>query len=200
MSFNRIKYDDKAYDLRLERSTGPGDYRLYLGNNESCEQCLSYDGPRNAKSDVSISSNETTNQWPSMTEVESLLTNRVNKLIDYNMYGKNDLYKNIYVNDKTSCKESLITEESRFTNPIEAYRCMDVTLYHYTPFLYVNAQCEYQEDRIGLNSRLKIKDTFKVKNPNPIDQTSIFPNNNNNNNNLDNNNNNDNDNDICANY
>jgi hypothetical protein len=175
MSFSRIKYDNESYDLRINRATGPGDYRLLLESNESCDACLSYDGPRNAKSDISLATHDSTNQWPAMAEVESYLTNRVNKLIDYNSYGKNDYYKNLSTTNKTVCKNKLITEDSRFTNPIEEYRCMDLTSYHYVPFLYVNSQCEIQEDRIGLNSRLKIKDNFNVIKPNPIDQTLALP-------------------------
>ena len=175
MSFSRIKYDNDAYDLKINRSVGPGDYRLYLGNNEICTRCLSYDGPRNAKADVSISEQASSNQWSSMADVESLLSNRVNKLTDSNMYGKNDSYKNLAIVNKSVCKVALNTEDTRFTNPIEAYRCMDLTSYHYTPFLYVNSQCEIQDDRIGLNSRLKIKDTFIVHKPNPLDQTLSLP-------------------------
>lgn len=175
MSFNRIKYDDESYNLKMERATAHGDYRLFLPSNENVGKCLSYDGPRNAKSDVSVATNETTNQWPSMTEVESHLTNRVNKLIDYNAYGKNDSYKNLPTTSKVNCSDNINFEDSRFTNPIEAYRCMDVTSFRYSPFLHVNPQCEIQDDRIGLNSRLRIKDTFKVVRPQPIDQTLALP-------------------------
>jgi hypothetical protein len=189
MSFSRIKYDNEAYDLRLNRATAHGDYRLLLASNESCDKCLSYDGPRNAKSDVSIAKSETENIWPNITEVESLLTNRVNKLTDYNSYGKNDQYKDYLVSNKNNCKEELVAEDTRFTNPIEAYRCMDLTSYHYSPFLYINPECEIQDDRIGLNSRLTVKDSFMVIKPNPVDQTLVLP--------VDNNNNQV---DVCKNY
>jgi hypothetical protein len=175
MSFSRIKYDDEAYNLKINRATATGDYRLFLGSNENCEKCISLDGPRNAKSDVAIPKFETTNIWPNITEVESLLTNRVNKLTEYNSYGKNDDYKKITTNANINCNQDFITEDTRFTNPIEAYRCMDLTSYHYTPFLYVNPGCEIQEDRIGLNSRLKVKDTFMITKPQPIDQTLLLP-------------------------
>jgi len=175
MSFSRIKYDNEAYNLKINRTTGPGDYRLYIGSNESCEKCLSYDGARNAKSDVSIAANNTDNQWPTMTEVESHLTNRVNKLIDFNDYGKNDSYKNLSIQNKNVCNNKLVTEESRFTNPIESYRCMDLSDYHYSPFMFVNPQCEFLEDRIGSNSRLNVKDNFVVTKPNLIDQSVFLP-------------------------
>ena len=189
MSFNRIKYDNEAYNLQLNRATAPGDYRLFLASNENCERCTSFDGPRNAKSDVSIAKNNTENIWPGITEVESLLTNRVNILTEHNAYGKNDQYKELSTINKNNCKNELIAEDTRFTNPIEAYRCMDLTSYHYSPFLYVNPECEIQEDRIGLNSRLKVKDSFMVIKPTPVDQTLALP--------VDNNNNQV---DVCKNY
>lgn len=175
MSFNRIKYDNEAYNLRINRSIAPGDYRLYLGGNESCDKCLSYDGPRNAKSQNSLPHSNSSNQWTGMTEVESYLTNRVNKLTDYNNYGKNDNYKNIKTENKSLCNSVLAAEESRFTNPIEAYRCMDTTSYKYSPFLYVDPQCEIQDDRIGLNSRLKVRDTHVTIKPNLKDQSVFLP-------------------------
>lgn len=175
MAFTRTKYDNEAYDLKMERSTGPCDYKLFLGSNENCEKCISYDGPRNGKSDVSLADNGQLNQWGSMTEVESHLTNRVNKLTNTNIYGKNDYYKNIQVINKNNCNTTLESEDTRFSFPLEAYRCMDLTAYHYSPFLHVNGQCEIQDDRIGLQSRLRVKDTFIVTKPVPLDQTNILP-------------------------
>jgi hypothetical protein len=175
MSFSRIKYDNEAYDLHVNRSTAPGDYRLYINNAENCDKCFSYDGPRNSKSDISLPHSDSTNQWSGMAEVESYLTNRVNKLTDYNNYGKNDEYKNIKTQDKSLCNSVLAAEETRFTNPLESYRCMDTTAYKYSPFLYIDPQCEMQDDRIGLNSRQKIRDTHKINKPIPKDQSVFLP-------------------------
>ena len=175
MAFTRIKYDNPSYDLKVDRSVKPGDYRLYRGSNESCEKCLTYDGPRNSKSQVSLPNTDSTNQWGEMSQVESHLTNRVNKLINYNNYGKNDDYKNIKTENKSLCNNILAAEETRFTNPIESYRCMDTTAYKYSPFLYVDPQCEIQDDRIGLNSRLKVRDTHVINKPKPKDQSVFLP-------------------------
>ena len=41
MSFSRINYDNTAYDLKINRSIGPGDYRLFKGYNENCSKCYS---------------------------------------------------------------------------------------------------------------------------------------------------------------
>ncbi len=177
MSFSRIQYDNAAYDLKLNRSVAPGDYRLFKGYNENCSKCFSYDGPKNAKSDVyTAGKSDCDTEWSAMTDVESHLTNRVNRLTETNVYGKNDSYLNLQVNPvKPTCADVLIPEDTRFTYPLEAFRSMDTTSYHYNPFLYVNPQCEIEEDRIGLNSRLRVKDTFVPKFATPIDQTSILP-------------------------
>lgn len=175
MSFSRIKYDQNSYDLKINRETSPGDYRLFMGFNENCEKCYSNNGPVGGRNDPSLADNGFTNQWAPMAELESKLTNRVNKLTDSNDYGKNDDYKNYPVFNKNDCNNDIVSQDTRFTNPIEAYRCMDNTDYHYTPFLFVNPQCEILEDRIGLNSRLKVKDTYKINIPKPLDQTNTLP-------------------------
>lgn len=170
MSFSRIKYDNEAYDLQLNRSVAPGDYRLFQNYNENCDKCYSQDGVRNSKSDSAI-----TSQWANMADAESLLTNRVNKLIDHNAYGANDMYKNVPIITVPTCDNSLSAEDTRFSYPLEAYRSMDLTAYHYSPHLFSNPQCEIQDDRIGMNSRLRVKDTFKPTPVNLIDQISILP-------------------------
>ena len=213
MSFSRIKYDTTSYDLKIQRETNPGDYRLFKGYNENCSRCFSYDGPKNAKSDVSLTEQDTyieSSQWSSMTETESYLTNRVNKLTDDNTYGKNDYYKNLPVVNKNACNTILESEDTRFTAPIEAYRCIDATSYHFSPYLSVNPQCEVQnnDDKIGINSRLKVKDTFIPNKPNIIDQSIILPDNqknlkysdNNDTNNDTNNDRNNDTNNFCKNY
>jgi hypothetical protein len=178
MSFSRIHYDSAAYDLKLDRSVKPGDYRLFKGYTENCSKCFSYDGPKNAKSDVyTAGKSDCDTEWSAMAEVESHLTNRVNKLVDDNHLGKNDSYLNLQVNPiKPTCSNMLISEDTRFTYPLEAFRSMDTTSYHYTPFLYGNPQCEIEEDRIGLNSRLRVKDTYITPSTIPIDQSVILPN------------------------
>ena len=180
MSFSRINYDINAYDLKLNRSIGPGDYRLFKGYNENCSKCFSYDGPKNAKSDVyTVGKTNYDIEWSMMTEAETHLQNRVNKLVDDNEYGKNDDYLKLHINPlKPPCSESLISEDTRFSYPLEAFRSMDTTSYHYSPFLFVNPQCEIEDYdfRNGLNSRIIVKDSFIPMKTVPIDQTSILPN------------------------
>ena len=167
MSFSRIKYDNNAYNEKINRETGEGNYRLFKGYNESCNRCISYDGPRNAKSDKGIAKIDScaagNTELCELTFVESLLQNRVHQLIDSNDYGKNDEYKNYPIINQPICSNVLDFEDTRFTYPLEVYRCMDTTEYHYNPYLSTNPQCEIQEDRIGSNTRLISKDSWQYQ-------------------------------------
>ena len=54
MAFSRINYDKCTYDLKMNRSTQPGDYRLFDSSVENYNACLSYGGPIGSKADVSV--------------------------------------------------------------------------------------------------------------------------------------------------
>jgi hypothetical protein len=161
MSFNRVLYDTSAYDLQMNRSIGPGDYRLFPYTGENCAQCFSEFGPVGSKSDVSLVKKPNELQFTEMADIESKLSWRNNKL------GKNNNNVNPLLNvklyHKQSCSAQLTTEDTRFTHPLTNYRGMSVTELMLEPYLHVNPQCYIQEisDRQGLNSRLYSKDLYK---------------------------------------
>ena len=74
MSFSRINYDESAYDLKMERSKAPGDYRLFPNSGEHCKQVYPYNDPTNAKSQVSLVKKDDDLTYGEMAQVESLLT------------------------------------------------------------------------------------------------------------------------------
>lgn len=162
MSFNRTKYDNSAYDLEIDRSIAPGDYRLYAPFAENCDQCFSYTGPIGAKSDVSLVKKSMDLCFKDMADTESQLSWRNNKL------GKNNEQTNPLegknVEHKPVCSTKLTSEDTRFTHPLDNYRGMSLTDLMIEPYLHVNPQCHVQEsgDRIGLNSRSYSKDTYKL--------------------------------------
>jgi hypothetical protein len=175
MSFNRTRYDNCAYDLQMGRSTGPGDYRLFGSFAENCNQCLSYDGPIGAKSDVSIVKKPLDLCFRDMAQVESELSWR-NQLLtkcnnNYLPLGKHQL------NHKPSCTKKLTPEDTRFTHPLDNYRCMSLTSYQVEPYLYINPQCHVQEsgDRIGMNSRLYAKDIYRIPAQEFLDKGEALP-------------------------
>jgi hypothetical protein len=175
MSFNRTRYDKCAYDLQMGRSTGPGDYRLYGSFAENCNQCLSYDGPIGAKSDVSLVKKELELEYGSMADVESSLSWRHRELTKYN--NDSSPMGSLLVNHKSALTNKLSPEDTRFTNPLDNYRSMSLTSYMLTPYLPVNPQCHIldSDDLIGLNSRLWSKDNFKPVMPKPLDQCADLP-------------------------
>ena len=162
MSFNRIKYDSSAYDLQMGRSTAPGDYRLYAPFAENCGQCFSYTGPVGAKSDVSLVKQPMDLCFKDMADTESQLSWR-NQRLSKNNNQLNPLDESKLVH-KPVCSNQLTPEDTRFTHPLDNYRGMSLTDLMLEPYLHVNPQCHIQEsgDRIGLNSRLQSKDSFKV--------------------------------------
>jgi hypothetical protein len=162
MSFNRIKYDSCAYDLQMGRSTGPGDYRLYAPYAENCDQCISLTGPVGAKSDVSLVKENMELSFKDMAQVESELSWR-NQLLTKCNLNSSPIGKH-KVNHKQTCSKKLEPEDTRFTHPIDNYRSMSLTSFQVEPYLHVNPQCHVQEsgDRIGLNSRLRAKDLYKM--------------------------------------
>jgi hypothetical protein len=175
MSFNRTRYDQCAYDLQMGRSTGPGDYRLFGSFAENCNQCLSYDGPVGAKSDVSLVKKPLDLCFKEMAQVESELSWRNQLLTKCNNnsspVGKHEL------NHKPSCTKKLTPEDTRFTHPLDNYRCMSLTSYQVEPYLHVNPQCHVQEsgDRIGMNSRLYAKDVYRIPAQDFLDKGEALP-------------------------
>lgn len=159
MSFNRISYDNSAYNLQMERSTKPGDYMLFGSYGENCKQCLSYDGPRGSKVDVStVKTSDLSNV--NMVDVESKLSWRNHSLAKTNE-NINDI--KIEVNHKPLCTQELVSEDTRFTNPIMNYRSMSLTPLMLSPYLNHNPQCYMQEYRelSGTNTRNDFKDSYK---------------------------------------
>lgn len=175
MSFNRVKYDQCAYDLQMGRSTGPGDYRLFGSFAENCDQCLSYDGPVGAKSDVSTAKKPLDLSFGDMAQVESELSWRHQILTKCN----NELspLDKQTLHHKPSCSKKLTPEDTRFTHPLDNYRCMSLTSYQVEPYLHVNPQCHIQEsgDRIGMNSRLYAKDVYRIPAQEFLDKGEALP-------------------------
>ena len=68
------------------------------------------------------------------------------------------------VYNKPDCP-CLLSEDTRFSNPIDNYRSMSLTSYHYTPYLIINPLSKFQNlnEKHGLSSRIISKDTFKLE-------------------------------------
>jgi hypothetical protein len=175
MSFNRNRYDKCAYNLQMGRSVAPGSYRLFGPFAENCDQCLSFDGPVGSKSDVSLVKKPLDLSFGDMTQVESELSWR-SQLLNKCNNNFNPLNKHT-LHHKSNCSKKLTSEDTRFTHPIDNYRCMSLTSFQVEPYLHVNPQCHVQEsgDRIGMNSRLHAKDSYVMPKPDFLDKGEVLP-------------------------
>jgi hypothetical protein len=165
MSFNRINYDSSAYNLQINQSIGPGDYRIFGLFAEHNNPCFSDIGV-GSRSDPSLVKNLDDLTNAELTATESNLTCRNRKLCKTNKIEL-DEFKTSSLKHKKPCSKQLYVEDTRFTHPIDNYRSMSLTEYYYEPYLHINPQCHIKSDRIGLNSRLHSKDTYIL----PIETT-----------------------------
>ena len=177
MAFNRINYDDCAYDLKLNRSVGPGNYRLSSDFADSCNKCYPYNEPSTSNNHASLVRENNDYGFGNITEAESMLTNRVNHLEKCNKHGKNDYYNKMKLTHKPLCDKTLEAQDTRFTNPLDQYRGMSLTNFHFTPYLHVNPQCFIQTNfhREGNSTRQMVKDCYKYPNQDFWDKGKALP-------------------------
>ena len=76
MSFSRINYDQCAYDLQLDRSTAPGNYRLFPGQVDNCNKCYPYNQPNRSSEHPSMARDNCETGYGDLADVESEITNR----------------------------------------------------------------------------------------------------------------------------
>lgn len=164
MSFSRINYDEGAYDLRMNRSTAPGNYRLFPEYADICGKCYPYNGPLNSKEHSSMARGNCETGFGKLADVESDITNRRNYLDNSNKRGKNDDYKKAKIYNKPLCDKTLEGQDTRFTHPLDNYRGMSLTNFYFTPYLHVNPQNIIQTDqhREGSSTRQMVKDCYKL--------------------------------------
>jgi hypothetical protein len=172
MAFSRINYDKCSYDLKMDRSTQPGYYRMLPSSVENHNACISYGGPVGSKADVSLAKPDNQLKFDDMVDVESQLSWRRQSL---NQCNDNNLTLNVNLNHKSNCTFNLVSEDTRFTHPIDDFRSMDTTPYNYSPYLHVNPQDYYQKDRIGTNTKLLVKDNYIMPKQDMWDNGEALP-------------------------
>jgi hypothetical protein len=174
MSFNRLSYDNCAYTLKKRRSADMGDYRLYPGSYENCNKRMSGSGIRNAKSDVSTVKGNCDLSWGALTETESKLTIRSQRLNQCNtkLGALNDK-----VNHKAQIDTKLDTTDSRFSHPLCNYRGLSTINYQIDPVIGPNPQHHISCDalREGHSTRLWARDNYTIPKAAPMKIDSILP-------------------------
>lgn len=174
MSFNRLPYDNCAYELETKRSVDMGNYRLFPGSYENCKKSLSSTGIRNSKSDPSTVKGNCDLSWGALAETETVITNRVNPLNKCN----NPLDKlSKKVNHKPKLGQKFDTETTRFTNPLTNYRGLSLMEYQMDYVIGPNPQHNIECDsmRNGSSTRLWVQANYKIPKAAPMDNDSILP-------------------------
>lgn len=177
MSFNRLPYDKCAYSQMLKRSVTPGDYRLYMGYGENCNECLPLNAPINSNNASSSVKSSDETHFGTLVNSESHLTNRTIPASECNSDATDSKHKDLKVHHKPVCKTNMETIDTRFTHPVDTYRGMSTTDFHMTPYLHVNPQNNIQCDahREGFSTRGWVKENHMIPKQNKWDTGKALP-------------------------
>lgn len=174
--FTRSKYDVLAYELQKDRSVGPGDFRIFHDNNNSSNECLTIFGPHNAKNQPS-DTRTFFDDFGSLADAETDITNRRNRLTRSNIYGKNQAYLKHKTFNKKICEHYIDSQDTRFTHPLDNYKGMTTYDLQLQPHLFQNPQWFVQDHshREGTSSRLLVKDCYIEQPEGFLSDTYIKP-------------------------
>lgn len=134
MAQTRTEFDECNYRQKVKQSEGPGRYRLFRGQNESCATCVTTDGPRQNR--VRVASEAASVAKGDLVDLESLLTNRTYSLSkcpnDRTLYDKQaHLRKLARGKAPGGCDPLLDTQHSRLTHPLYDYKELHATRWEY---------------------------------------------------------------------
>ena len=168
MSFNRLRYDPYAYELKMEASIDQGLYRLLNDSAENINKCFSPTGIVGVRSDTSYIEDKGL-----MADAESSLLGLNVKLNKSNVVSK---LPEIKPRDKNSCSINNGPQDTRFTHPIDNYRSMNILNYHFTPFVHIyNNYIGNNKEHNGLNTRLYSRDTYIMPEHECWEDYTAFP-------------------------
>jgi hypothetical protein len=168
MSFTRSMYDNCSCKQLNKMSVASMNYRLYNGNNENCNSCLSTCGPYNANNESnSVKKIDSQKSFGTLIDVESVLMNRVKPLSDCNEVScDTKCFKKLpKTHNKNICGSFLDEEDTRFTHPIDNYRGMSIDRFQYLP---IDPQCNIYVNN-SIDTRLIAKDTYRTVIPDLLD-------------------------------
>ena len=185
MSFTRIQYDNCAYAEKINNSQKPMYYKLYNGQAEQCEPCVSSDGPRNNRvynnSEITTSKKENQLDRSNMTDVESLLSNRgypnSRCMTNRTLTEKDTKLKQIPTNSNpVECNNFLRPDDTRISNPNDNIRGIYIDRWE-TPIINPSEWVyEWEHSKgniqIGRNTKLAVKDNHKPRMPIPLPPTA----------------------------
>jgi hypothetical protein len=185
MSFSRIQYDNCAYAEKINNSQKPMYYKLFKGQAENCESCVSSDGPRNTRtynnSEIRTVKRNTQLDMGNMTDIDSLLSNRgyphARCMTNRTLEEKDKKLKDFDLNPVvTECSKTLRPDDTRLSNPNDNLRGIFINRWE-NPIIDPSAwvymwEPEKGNIQIGRNTKLAVKDTYKPRIPVPLPPTA----------------------------
>lgn len=172
---SRTKYDNDYFNEFVNQQTNEGNYRINNIYGENNNRCYSLFGPRqnNNNANSEISSYNVSDR----REIESYLKNLdmpTSRAMNYRtLNDKNDklynLLKTKQLNVVNECNDFLDLNNTRLDNDILELKSVNIDRYEYPiiqPSNYVfngipNTE-QVNNDRNGVNSRLRAKDSYKL--------------------------------------
>lgn len=189
MSFNRLIYDQPAFEEKTTQRTLPGDYRLFPGQNFNHTRCISSVGPRPNRLN---NNNEITQpqSWKGLAEIESALKNidtphakyRDGRLLEDK---RKKLMSQSTGYEAFECNNFIRSEDTRLTNNAIEYRGIywgrmghkGFPIRDPRTFVFdghnVTTQNAFNNDnqmnpinvRFGVDTRLEFRDNYKMRVP-----------------------------------
>ena len=172
-NFNRLSYDDCAFQDRTKQSTVPLNYRLSVDQIYNRDRCLSSNGPRNGTYGCSTIGDAGYAVSQNQVDVESILSNRNVKA---NKCRTSDMVNP--VNPTTMkptfapiCDNKMKPSYTRLSHSAKNYRSMGVNRF-FDPIFPPQDNIFYDFSR---NTVLEAKDNYIPNMPKPWSQTTGLP-------------------------
>lgn len=172
-NFNRLSYDDCAFQDRMTQSTDPLNYRLSINQIYNRDRCLSTFGPRNSTYGCSTIGDPGYAVSQNQVDVESILSNRNVKA---SRCRTSDMVNPINPITMTPtlapiCDNKLKPAYTKLSHSSKTYRSMGVNRFYDT---LIDPQANLYWDR-SINTHLQAIDNYVPNMPQPWSQTSGLP-------------------------
>jgi hypothetical protein len=172
-NFNRLSYDNCAYEDRIQKSTDPLNYRLSVDQIYNSDRCNSIYGPRNSTYGCSTIGSPGYAVSQNMVDVESVLTNRNVKASKSRSSDRvNPINPTIMKGTHAQiCGNKLNPEYTRLSFSSKNYKGMSVNRF-YDTIHDPQANIFYDFAR---NTTLESKDNFIPQISQPWNQSAALP-------------------------
>lgn len=151
-TFNRLRYDQPAYNEEVERSVNPMLYRLDPNYAVNCNQCFAPYGPRNG--------HEVSDAVGQQIDVDSILRGVSQINTKSNVQQQPDSLTGYQLRALNNCSDLLEPTYSRYQTPAYEIRGMTVPDLHLS-YPIQDPQCQIFEN-FETNTRLQAKDNHRA--------------------------------------